>query len=110
MTHLISTGKHVWCGAAPVLDKVTKNLDDTTCTDCLIKFQKDWKHELESARLLDSKYVEIHDALLRRQLEGCLSQELLEYHSLSAVVNMGDGQWLLKLGPDIEKRMKKHVK
>ena len=111
MTHLLISGKrNTWCGAVPVLDHITKKLDDATCTECLIKFQKDWREGLEAERLLDSKYIEIHDTLLRRQLEGCLSQELLEYHSLSAVVNMGDGQWLLKLGPDIEKRMKRHVK
>ena len=50
-------------------------------------------------------YIEVSDSTLRKYAEGMLSANITRSHTLSQIVRMADGQWLLKMSPDILKRM-----
>ena len=49
--------------------------------------------------LHETKYCEVADSVLRRHVEGALSPEILETHTLTEILKTRDG-WLLKLSPD----------
>jgi hypothetical protein len=63
------------------------------------------KEEEFGELVLASNYIEVSDATLRKYVEGMLSVNITRSHSLSQIVRMPDGQWLLKMSPDILKRM-----
>lgn len=48
-------------------------------------------------------YLEVPDTTLRLAVEASLSKGLLEKHSVSEILRMSDGKWLIKLSPDVAK-------
>jgi hypothetical protein len=53
----------------------------------------------------EAQYVEVSTKVLLSCLEDVLAPEILEYHSLAEILQMKDDKWLLRLAPDMIKRM-----
>jgi hypothetical protein len=51
------------------------------------------------------EYFEISDAQLRASVQDLFHADVVKLHSVSEVLKMSEDKWLVKLSPDIGKKM-----